>query len=211
VLLSHLGAGSLAAEAFEAFWRLFDEARAEAGDHGEVRYAELMRDVLRSIGVEPGERELADAIRLEHRAWNEARELHPDTLRLLGSLRRAGLRLALVSNAFDPPELMHEDLQLHGIDGLFDAAVFSSELGVRKPHPAIYRAALDRIGIPAQRSLFVGDRVREDVIGPSAAGMSTCLATYFRQDEGDHSRADYHARTPLEVLGFVGVSEVSEG
>jgi putative hydrolase of the HAD superfamily len=211
VLLSHLGAEASAAAAFQAFWRLFEEATAEAGDHGELRYAELMMQVLASIGVEPGEQELAEAIRLEHRAWDEARELHPDTVALLRTLRRAGIRLGLVSNAFDPPDLMHEDLRLHGIADLLDAAVFSSELGVRKPHPAIYQAVLDRLGVPAERALFVGDRVREDVLGPAALGMATCLATYYRQDEGDHSRADFRARSVLDILRFVGVSEAFAG
>ena len=56
--------------------------------------------------------------------------------------------------------------------------------------PEIYEAALERLGIRPADALFVGDRVREDVQGPAALGMRTCLVTYFRIDAGDHSLAD---------------------
>jgi putative hydrolase of the HAD superfamily len=200
-----------AKDAFDAFWRLFDEARAAAGDHGELRYAELMMDVLADVGVHPGPEELRQALRLEHRAWDEARELHADTPELLSTLREAGIAIGLVSNAFDPPELMHEDLQQHGIDRLLDAAVFSSEIGVRKPHPAIYRHVIDRLGVAPERALFVGDRVLEDIVGPAKLGMATCLATYYRSDEGDHSRADFRAQSLLEIFTFVGVTRTPKG
>jgi putative hydrolase of the HAD superfamily len=193
------------------FRRLFDEAQDAAGDHGELRYAELMMRVLAEVGVRPGDGELREALRLEHRAWDEARTLHPDTPRLLAALREAGLATGLVSNAFDPPELMHEDLRIHGIAALLDAAVFSSEVGVRKPHPAIYRHVLDRLAVVPERALFVGDRVREDIDGPAALGMSTCLAVYYRRDEDDHSRATFCAQSPLEILTFVGVSGTIAG
>jgi putative hydrolase of the HAD superfamily len=74
---------------------------------------------------------------------------------------------------------------------------------VRKPGPAIYRAALDQIGVEPANALFVGDRVREDVQGPAALGMRTCLVTYFRSDGGDHSLADAVAASPAEVLAAI--------
>ncbi len=54
-----------------------------------------------------------------------------------------------------------------------------------------------------QNALFVGDRVREDVQGPAALGMRTCLVTYFRVDDGDHTLADAVATSPMEVLETV--------
>ena len=67
---------------------------------------------------------------------------------------------------------------------------FSSEIGLRKPAPRIYQAVLERLGVEPADALFVGDRVREDVQGPAALGMRTCLVTYFRVDAGDHGLAD---------------------
>ena len=81
--------------------------------------------------------------------------------------------------------------------------MLSSQLGRRKPAPEIYRAALDALAVEPENALFVGDRVREDVQGPAALGMRTCLVTYFRVDDGDHTLADAVATSPMEVLETV--------
>ncbi len=199
-LLDALAADGDAQEVVEAFWVHFDAAVAGRVEHEELDYEELMAAVLTGAGIAIDRPALRDALAAEHDAWQDARELHPDAIGLLEALRAEGLRTGMVSNAFDPAELMHEDLRRHGIDGLLDTAVFSSEIGVRKPHPRIYLTALESLGCEPGRALFVGDRVREDVEGPAALGMATCLATYYREDEGDHSLADFRASEPMHVL-----------
>jgi predicted HAD superfamily phosphohydrolase YqeG len=57
----------------------------------------------------------------------------------------------------------------------------------------------------------VGDRVLEDVVGPARVGMRTCLATYLRDDDGDHSLADHIAARPLDVLRIVDYSNQRHG
>ena len=63
------------------------------------------------------------------------------------------------------------------IADLVDAIVFSSEVGKRKPSSELYRAALEAIGTEPDRTLFVGDRVREDYEGPAALGMRAVIVT----------------------------------
>ena len=184
----------------EAFGPAFEQAVTERDPDTELDYPLLMRGLLAAVGILPDDERLEAALEAEHRAWDGARELHPQTLELLDGLRAAGLAIAIVSNTFDPPRLMHEDLAEFGIGERVDAEVFSSELGFRKPHPEIYRQALTRIGVEPAAALFAGDRVLEDVIGPASLGLRTCLCLYYRQDEGDHSLADVCARTPLDVL-----------
>jgi len=58
---------------------------------------------------------------------------------------------------------------------LMDAMVFSSALGRRKPAPEVYQAALEAVGVEADRALFVGDRVREDYEGPRSVGMRAVI------------------------------------
>jgi putative hydrolase of the HAD superfamily len=57
-----------------------------------------------------------------------------------------------------------------GLRHYFDVALSSCYLGLRKPEPAIYRRALDILGRPAERILFIDDRT-ENVAGAEAAGM----------------------------------------
>ena len=56
-----------------------------------------------------------------------------------------------------------------------DAVVISAELGAAKPDPAIFRAALERLGAAADDAIHVGDSVEHDVAGARAAGLEAML------------------------------------
>jgi epoxide hydrolase-like predicted phosphatase len=82
---------------------------------------------------------------------------------LVGQLRELGVRVGLLSNSWGnsyPPE----------IHALFDPVVISGEVGLRKPLPAIYQLTLDRLGLPADRVLFLDD-AEPNVLGARAVGM----------------------------------------
>jgi putative hydrolase of the HAD superfamily len=93
----------------------------------------------------------------------------------LGSL---GLELVVVSNAdADLPDR----LDRAGVGSLVTAVVTSAEAGAAKPDPTIFRAALERIGVKAERAIHVGD-ADIDEQGAAAAGMRFVpapLATAF--------------------------------
>jgi putative hydrolase of the HAD superfamily len=122
---------------------------------------------------------------------------------LLDSLRGDGLKLGLVSNAFDPGWLLRRDLEQMGIAERIDVAVFSSEVGKRKPHPEIFETALAALGVAPSRALFVGDRLYEDVRGAGELGMTTVQAIWFRADEHPDGREpDFQAFTQFDVLNI---------
>jgi putative hydrolase of the HAD superfamily len=183
--------------------RRVTELTADPDDHAELIYEEVVAGALAAVGTSPGPELLRTAIEAQHRGWLGARRLHPKAHWLLQEVRARGLRIGIVSNTFDPPDLLHADLVSDGVAERVDAIVFSSELGLRKPAPEIYRAALDALDVEPANALFVGDRVREDVQGPAALGMRTCLVTYFRVDGGDHGLADAVAESPADVLATV--------
>jgi putative hydrolase of the HAD superfamily len=167
----------------------------------EIEYPSLVRRLLGDFGVEIDDEELGRFLEAEHIAWDPARILAAHTHPLLEALRTRGLKLGLVSNAFDPGWLLHRDLEQMGIEERLDFSVFSSEVGTRKPHPAIFERALDALGVEAERSLFVGDRLYEDVRGAAEVGMTTVQALWFRADEHpDGAEPDYQAFTQLDVL-----------
>jgi putative hydrolase of the HAD superfamily len=183
--------------------RRFDALTADPDDHAELVYEEVVAEALAACGTPVGPDLARAAVEAEHRGWASARHLHPEAHWLLEEVRARGLRIAIVSNTFDPPDLLHADLAAEGVTERVDAVVFSSGVGRRKPAPEIYRAALHELGVEPENALFVGDRVREDVQGPAALGMRTCLVTYFRVDGGDHGLADVVAASPAEVLAAV--------
>jgi putative hydrolase of the HAD superfamily len=170
----------------------------------EIEYPGLVRRLLADFGVEIDDDQLGRYLQAEHTAWDPARILAAHTHPLLESLRERGLKLGLVSNAFDPGWLLHRDLEQMGIAQRLDFSVFSSEFGLRKPHPAIFERALEVLGVEAEQSLFVGDRLYEDVRGAAEVGMTTVQALRFRADDHpDGAEPDHQAFTQLDVLNVV--------
>ena len=170
----------------------------------ELEYPGLVRHLLGDFGVEVDDRELTRFLEAEHAAWDPARQLAAHTPALLESLRARGLKLGLVSNAFDPGWLLQRDLEQMGLAEQLDFAVFSSEVGKRKPHPAIFERALDALGIGAAETVFVGDRLYEDVRGAGELGMTTVQALWFRVDEHpEGGEPDFQAFTQMDVLNVV--------
>jgi putative hydrolase of the HAD superfamily len=106
------------------------------------------------------------------RAWEHAEnfELYEDTLPVLAALREHGLRIGLVSNTGRDLEAF---VAHHALD--VDAAVGSGAHGKTKPHPAIFRSALDRLGVRADEAAMVGDSPEDDVAGARALGMQAFL------------------------------------
>lgn len=194
----------------EAAERVRDELRQRLAefyddpeDHAELDYVEAVTEAMRQCGPARRPGVVRAAIAAGDRGWASARHLHPEAISLLEAVRERGLKVGIVSNTPDPPDLWLDNLAADGVAEHVDVVVLSSQLGLRKPAPEIYRAVLDALGVQPEDVLFVGDRVREDVQGPAALGMRTCLVTYFRVDTGDHSLADSVATSPAEVLEAV--------
>jgi putative hydrolase of the HAD superfamily len=97
---------------------------------------------------------------------------YPEVAGTLARLRAQGARLAVVSN-WDVS--LHDVLERTGLRRLVDAVVISAELGVAKPDPAIFRAALERLGADAAGAVHVGDSLEADVAGARAAGLEAVL------------------------------------
>ena len=204
--LDALGRADLAADGRVTgrFRELYEPLFSQAGALEELEYPALVRELLAYFGVDPTDAQLDAYLEAEHAAWSAARQLGATTHALLESLRSRGLKLAIVSNALDPGRLLHRDLADTGVAERIDFAIFSSELGVRKPHAAIFERALTALEVEAKDSLFVGDRLYEDVRGASEVGMTTVQALWFRADEHpDGGEPDYQAFTQFDILNIV--------
>ena len=149
----------------------------------EVDYMDVYREAWQRAGLRLPDDLLHEILDAEQRCWDRAVEVDADALRVLGWLGKRGIRRGVCSNAPFPPEMMRRQVSSNGIAALVDAIVFSSETGRRKPAPDLYLAALEAIGTTPERTLFVGDRVREDYEGPRAVGMRAGVVTAHAVDE----------------------------
>jgi putative hydrolase of the HAD superfamily len=99
------------------------------------------------------------------RAW----QLFDDALPCLRALRALGMRLAAVTNAAGDHQ--RAKLGALGLESTFDAVLISGELGVAKPHRAIFRRACRALGVRPAQAVHVGDRLDVDAEGARDAGL----------------------------------------
>jgi putative hydrolase of the HAD superfamily len=116
--------------------------------------------------------------------------LEEDMLRAIAAVRDAGFKTGLLSNSWGVDYYPIERLR-----PLFDALVISGEVGMRKPDPDIYHLATERLGVAAQRCVFVDDHPGH-LKAAQEVGMTTVL-----------HRGPEHTLTELEgILGLDGLS-----
>ncbi len=146
---------------------------------------------------------IADA---DHKTFGENVTVGPGVPEMLEELNRRGVRLGIVSNNIYLLEKGQATFPLvRAADTYFDTVIFSSDVGKRKPHPSMYQAALKELEVDPSQSVFVGDRVREDVQGPKENGIGAAFLTHeYRVEEDTGNDADgILTRLPdlLELLG----------
>ncbi len=125
-------------------------------------------------------RHIADSIAA---AWQTHIFIDPETIPVLTALKQNKMT-GLVSN-FDHPPHVRRILSGYGMESLFDTVVISSEVGVKKPQPAIFTLALEQTGLSREEAVYVGD-TEADVAGAIAAGIHPIfIARPGKRTEGD--------------------------
>jgi putative hydrolase of the HAD superfamily len=133
----------------------------------------------------------------EHFLW--ARE-NEGAREAIAAVRALGLRAACLSNSDGRAEahLVHTGTR-EGLEFVVD----SQREGVEKPDPAIFRIALERMGVAAGRALYVGDIRSVDEVGSRAAGMHFVLLDPFGDYAGE---ATPSIASIGELAGFVSAT-----
>jgi len=132
-----------------------------------------------------------------------------ENVETLRTLRTAGFRLGLISNA-DAMEAA--PWPTCPLAGLFDVELFSCAVGLVKPEPAIYARCLDALGVPPASCLFVGDGGSNELVGARAAGMSTVfvsgvMSTLWPERIPERlASSDHHVERVPELLQLLGLS-----
>ncbi len=100
--------------------------------------------------------------------------VEPETLSGLKTLRRLGFKTGLISNCGWDEIAAWNDSPLAP---LFDTVLFSCEVKLKKPDPAIYHLAARNLAVPVAHCLFVGNGGSQELTGARKAGMTPVLIT----------------------------------
>jgi putative hydrolase of the HAD superfamily len=133
------------------------------------------RQVLAALGHRDDGLQLAEAL---FAAFSDPAgyRLFDDVRPALEALAARGVKLGVVSN-FEP--WLEDVLALQGVDHLFAAVAISGKLGVAKPAPEIFRAALKEAGAAPEATVHVGDQLVNDVAAARAVGITPVLIDRF--------------------------------
>jgi putative hydrolase of the HAD superfamily len=102
-------------------------------------------------------------------AYDQHCHLSPDTATTLDTLLAHGKRLGVITNGGTTRQ--RGKLAALGLADRFDVVLISEADGVRKPAPEIFQRALQRCGVDASESAFVGDHPETDIGGARNAGL----------------------------------------
>jgi putative hydrolase of the HAD superfamily len=164
----------MAEEQFETFRdelgvekSVFLERLVELDGHGQPRTPRLHHVLAESLGLGAGVGDKLEAYFRSH--YPNLCKLSSENLATLKTLRERGKTLGLITNG--PTEWQSRKIERMGLAPLFDAVLISEAEGVRKPDPQIFERALERCGVRADESMFVGDHPEIDIKGAVAAGL----------------------------------------
>lgn len=148
---------------------------------------------LKELGVTKDQSRLA---RLIDRKWFERAKIRtfPETKRVLGELRRLGIKVGLVTNLYDLDvrRILHE----FNLARKFDVVVTAEEVGRVKPHSSLFRLALRKLRVRPSQTIFVGDNLEMDCMGAAKVGITPVLI----DREGRGARDIRSIRSLEEVL-----------
>lgn len=162
----------------------------------EIRKA-MLRLVLMPLQLEPAalDNAVAQAFNVFHEGRNRVRP-YPEAVELLQYLT-AHVPVIAVTNG-------NSDLKVIGIDAYFQHVVSAESAGVAKPHPNIFRKALQLAGgVNAEDALHVGDHIEEDVEAARSLGFHTIWVNEARKDTPQHCHPDQVVHSAAELLAAI--------
>ena len=157
------------------FWRsikreyaLLCKEKKHSAEH-EIELIDVFGDMLQKRGKDRAQAH--SLARLFRDSSTEKLKLFDGVIEILSSLRASGAGVYLLSNAQSC--FTRHEIEILGLTDLFNGIILSSEVGVKKPYEQVFKLAFEKFGITPDESIYVGNDMRDDVLGASTAGMKT--------------------------------------
>jgi putative hydrolase of the HAD superfamily len=204
-VLSSLGIGrstEAIREALEKTEKEFRESNYRS-QYGKVAYTEYWErwdaKVLKHLGISQSQ---ISAKEILARWFDHADcSAYHDTTVSLNKLKQMGMRLGLVSTAYE--EDINAILDKADLDKkLFDIVVGANTIKKEKPHPDVFRYALSKLNVEPEEALFVGDHVDNDYKGSRNIGIHALLIERVYRSTEDSSDLE-KIRSLEEIFKFI--------
>jgi len=157
-----------------------EELSLRRKDNLEMNFEEFCSKVLQDLGITPTEELLEHILSLYFDCFKQTERR--GVRRVLVELSES-YELGVISNSMSLAP--RRFLEQYGLDGYFKVILVSGEGGYRKPHPEIFKRALEKLGANPKEVVHVGNSLEEDVKGAKGVGMYSVLITPEAIEEAD--------------------------
>jgi HAD superfamily hydrolase (TIGR01549 family)/HAD superfamily hydrolase (TIGR01509 family) len=149
---------------------------------GQINLEQFREGMIRLYGVtEPYQIEKGKMILTEE---DEEVQFFEGVQQTLLALKEAGYLLGIITDTVNPISVKLNWFEQGGFAHVWDSIISSQELGIRKPDPGIYKAAMTQLGVTSKRAVFVGHKASE-LDGARAVGMKTIAFNYEKDAKAD--------------------------
>lgn len=153
------------------YWKLFREDKVSKED---LRYGRL-REAFDEIGFEVSD-DMINLLSEEYITYlADHNDLFENAIHVLDYLKEK-YEMHIITNGFE--EVQRRKLKNSNLLPFFDQIVTSEKVGVKKPHPEIFKFALDAAGADPDRSVMIGDNFEADILGAKNVGMQTIFCKF---------------------------------
>lgn len=149
---------------------------------GQITQDEYRAGILRLYGIEdPDQLEQGKQILAEEDDAVHFFDAVPETLE---ALKERGFLLGIITDTAHPVSVKLNWFEKGGFGHVWDTIISSQEMGIRKPNPDIYQAALTQLGVSAEEAVFIGHKTSE-LEGARAVGIKTVAFNYDEDAQAD--------------------------
>jgi FMN phosphatase YigB (HAD superfamily) len=136
----------------------------------------VLVEAAEKVGVPPGAVSAEQCLQAYDWKAVPGTTVFPEVPEILTLIREKGIKTGIVTNASQPMWIRDIEINEHGLLEHFpDCRISAADVGYLKPHPAIFQAALTRLGVEPAETVFVGDNPIADVAGAQAVGLRAVL------------------------------------
>ena len=168
---------------------------------GRVKKEELrigrFRETLLRFGYEDEQlsQSLADGY-VERSPYQTA--LFPNAITTLEDLKEKGYDMHIITNGFE--EVQHIKIKESGLLPFFSEIITSEQVDVRKPHPLIFKHAVDKARSKKSESVMIGDNLIADILGARDFGMDQ---VFFNPETSAHDEQPTYEISDLSQLSEI--------
>ena len=184
------------------------ESLKEQAFHGSITQEQFRETVLRLHGVDAPEQIERGKQAMQEDDNNV--KFFKGVRETLIALKENGYLLGIISDSANPIHVKLKWFEKGGFVHVWDSIITSQDMGIQKPAPEIYAAALQQLGLSASQAVFIGHDV-DELKGARKAGMKTIALNYAKS-----AKADFYIKTFSDLLklpiisGSLRIPEVRE-